>query len=133
MTDEMKSAPRFFVPAATEEERESVYAEMAAICGRAVPPLDRRIYSITYVHDGEEWTATVGEQLRGTRPAVTNRRGKKVQREQRFHDPAKVLAIFAGYPYMVFTNHRVGGRSVHSAWENPFLAGTPKSVIYFSS
>ena len=56
----MPNAPPFFVPAATPDEQESVYADMAADCNRAVPDPDRRIYSITYVHDGAEWTATVG-------------------------------------------------------------------------
>lgn len=128
----MAEAPQFFVPAATPDNQESVYADFARWCGCPVPSLERRIYSITYVHDGEEWTATVGESLRGRRFRTTRSRGVKVEREQPVSDPAIVLAIFPGVPYMVVTNHRIGGRNVGSAWENPFLAGQPKSVTYFS-
>ncbi len=42
-----------------------------------------------------------------------------------------VLAIFPGTPFKVVTNHRIPG-NVRSAWENPFMAGEPKSVAYFS-
>jgi hypothetical protein len=128
----MTEAPQFFVPAAKPDDQESVYAEFAKWCRRAVPGPERRIYSITFVHDGEEWTATVGESLRGKRLRSTRSRGVKVEHEQPVSDPAVVLAIFEGLPYMVVTNHRLGGRNVGSAWENPFLAGQPKSVTYFS-
>jgi hypothetical protein len=129
----MAEAPQFFVPApAKPDKQESAYAEFAKWCGRAVPGPESRIYSITFVHDGEEWTATVSESLRGKRIRSTRSRGVKVEREQPVSDPAVVLAIFEGLPYMVVTNHRLGGRNVGSAWENPFLAGQPKSVTYFS-
>jgi hypothetical protein len=124
----MENTPPFFVPEATPEEQESVYAEMAAICGRPVPDQGRRIYSITYVHDREEWTATIGKRLQGVRRRVTRSRGKRTERNQPVSDPAVVLAIFAGVPYMVLTNWNVG-----SAWENPFMAGKPRSVTYFST
>ena len=133
----MSEAPQFFVPTVipevTPDNQESVYAELARWCGRAVPSPERRVYSITFVHDGERWTATVGESLRGKRTRTTRSRGTRVEREQSVSDPAVVLAIFAGIPYMVVTNHRIGGRRVGSAWENPFLAGEPESVTYFSS
>lgn len=128
----MTEAPKFFVPAATPDNQESVYADFARWCGCAVPSPESRIYSITYVHDGEEWTATVGEHLRGIRHRTTRSRGKKIERTQHLSDPAIVLAIFPGVPYMVVTNHRIAG-NVGSAWENPFLAGQPKSITYFST
>ena len=56
----MEKPAAFFVPAATPDNQESVYAELARLSRCAVPPVERRIYSITYTHDGEEWTATVG-------------------------------------------------------------------------
>ncbi len=56
----------FFVPAATPENTEEVYASLAKMCHRSVPDAAKRIYSIRYTHDGAEWTATVGEELRGT-------------------------------------------------------------------
>lgn len=129
----MDEASAFFVPAATPDNQESVYEEFARWCNRTVPDQGRRIYSITFVHDGEEWTATVGESLRGRRFCTTRSRGVKIEREQPISDPAIVLAIFAGTPYIVVTNHLLGGRNVGSAWENPFFAGQPKSVTYFSA
>ena len=128
----MAEAPAFFVPAATPDNVESVYAGFAKWCSRTVPAMDRRIYSITYVHDGEEWTATVGEPLRGIRHRTSRSRGKKIERTVHLSDPAVVLAIFPGDPYMVVTNQRLAG-NVGSAWENPFLAGRPESITYFSA
>jgi hypothetical protein len=66
----MAEAPTFFVPAATTEMQESVYADFAKLCDSNVSDLERRIYSIVFVHDGEEWTATVGEALRGVRHQI---------------------------------------------------------------
>lgn len=127
----MTEAPTFFVPAAAPESEESVYADFAKWCGRTVPPVESRIFSITYRHDGDEWTATVGETLRGIRRHVTKSKGKKVERSQHIGDPALVLAIFPGVPFMVVTNHRIAG-NVGSAWENSFLAGQPTAITYFS-
>lgn len=129
----MAEAPHFFVPAATIEDQESVYADFARWCGRVVPSPNRRIYSITFIHDGEEWTATVGEPLRGKRFRTSRSRGMGIESEQPISDPAIVLAIFPGSPYMVVTNHRLGGRNVGSRWENPFFAGEPESITYFSN
>jgi hypothetical protein len=124
--------PAFFVPAATPDNQESVYADFAKMARSSVPPVSSRIYSITYKHDGEEWTATVGENLEGVRYKSSRVKGKKIERELRLSDPAVVLAIFPGNPYIVITNHRIVG-NVGSQWENPFMAGVPHSVTYFSS
>jgi hypothetical protein len=132
----MSEVPQFFVPtvipAVKPDNQESVYAELARWCGRVVPNPEKRIYSITFVHDSERWTATVGESLRGRRIRTKRSRGMRIEREEPVSDPAVVLAIFAGVPYMMVTNHRLGEQRVGSAWENPFLAGEPESVTYFS-
>ena len=128
----MEKPPAFFVPAAPPENQEKVYAELAKLGRCAVPLVERRIYSITYTHDGEEWTATVGEHLKGVRYRTSRVKGQKVEREQRLSDPAVVLAIFGGDPFFVVTNHRIVG-NVGSRWENPFMAGRPHSVAYFST
>ena len=128
----MTEAPEFFVPAATSDNQESVYANFAKWCQKPVPKLHERIYLITYIHDSEEWTATVGESLRGVCRRVTHSHGKKIERTIQLSDPAIVLAIFPGTPFMVVTNHRLV-ENVRSAWENPFLVGQPKSIIYFST
>jgi len=119
--------PPFFVPTALPEKQEEVYADFAQWCRRAVPPQGKRIYSITYYHDGDEWTATVGETLKGTRQR-TSRLGSVSQ--ARLRDPATVLAIFPGDPYLVVTDSRFSP-GVVSRWGNPFMAGRPVSVTHF--
>ena len=122
----------FFVPHATPEETEDVYASFAEWCGRSVPLRGKRIYSITFVHDGEEWTATVGSQLRGARTRKRRRQGRTVEVTDRLSDAAVVFAIFAGNPYLVVTNARPI-TDVVSAWVNPFMAGRPISVTHFDT
>jgi hypothetical protein len=74
----------------------------------------------------------VGEPLHGTKRVVSRSRGKKVEHLKEVRDPAIVLAIFPGdVVYDVVTNHRLEG-DVRSAWENPFMAGRPTSVTFFS-
>ena len=121
----------FFVPGATPEAQEAVFAELARFAKQPVPQLSERVYSITYDHGGGEWRATVGETLRGIRRKRIHSKGKTVEREIPIHDAALVLAIFPGTPYLVVTDSRPIGR-VRSAWRNPFLAGVPKSVTRFS-
>ncbi len=127
----MTTAPPFFVPAATPDTQESVYTSFAAWCRCPVPSSDRRIYSIRYITKGTEWTATVGESLRGRRYVTTRSGGQKNEQVQYVSDPAIVLAIFEGAPFMVVTNHGIP-RGVGSAWANPFMAGQPKSITYFA-
>lgn len=127
------NAPHFFIPEIAPENFEPAYAELARWCSRRVPTFEERIYSITFVHDGEEWVAAVGQKLEGKKLPDYRRRTKQRFYEQKVFDPAVVLAIFPGYPYLVATNHRLNGRGVGSNWENPFLVGQPKSVVLFSS
>jgi len=98
----------------------------------AAPELSQRVYSIAYTHNGEEWVATVGQQLRGVQRRKVRSGGTSVERECPVADPATVLAIFPGSPYIVVTNHRIAANVV-SKWENPFMAGQPKSVTRFSA
>ncbi len=126
----MGGIPTFFVPAAAPENQEEVYAGFAEWCRKPVPPPQRRVYQIVWVHDGEEWTATVGEHLHGVK--LRRRRGRgPVERGAPVTDPAIVLAIFADAPYTVITNARISGAT--SQWVNPFMAGEPRSVIYFAA
>lgn len=123
-------APEFFVPQAEPDEQESAYAELAALAQRHVPLTTDRIYSITFEHDGTEWIATVGKQLRGHTIANPRARAKKRRVERQRSDCATVLAIFAGVPYIVVTDEGAiaGGGT---AWANPFMAGQPTSAICF--
>ena len=128
----MTTTPAFFVPAATAENQESVFQDFAKWCSVPAPAVESRIYSIVFGHDGEVWTATVGESLRGERTKTVKAQGKKVERTSQVSDPAVVLAIFPGSPFMVVTNHNIAG-NVGSRWANPFLAGQPKSITYFAA
>ncbi|HEY1077085.1 MAG TPA: hypothetical protein VGE51_10395 [Fontimonas sp.] len=128
----MSEAPRFFLPASSTETAEADFATLAAFAKRAVPTLSQRVYSITYLHNGVEWTATVGEALQGIRSAMTRGGNSEFSGGTTVSDPAVVLAIFPGDPYLVVTNHDFVG-STGSRWENPFMAGRPLSVRRFAS
>jgi hypothetical protein len=125
-----ESIPEFFVPAATPENQEQVYAEFARRVGRKVPSLAERVYSIEYRHDGIDWTATVGKPLRGTKTETRRSKHGVTERQQPVSDPAIALAIFPGDPYIVVTNQGIVG-NVGSRWANPFFAGRPTSVTPF--
>ena len=126
----MTNVPTFFLPDTTPEQAESVYSELARFCGCRAPDAAERIYSISFKHDGEEWTATVGHQLRGVRVRTSRTRGRTVERKHHLRDLALVLAIFPGIPYLVVTNHRLPN-SVGSEWENPFRVGNPHTITNF--
>ncbi len=91
---------------------------------------ERRIRSITFVHDGTEWTATVGEPMRGVHRRQVRGKGGAIETSEPRSDPATVIEIRAGTPYIVTTNEGRPSR-VGSAWENPFMAGRPRKVEYF--
>ena len=127
----MPETPQFFVPAAaTPEQAEAVYGQLADVCRKSVPSLPQRIYSITFRHDGEEWTATVGEKLSGTKYRITGKGSNKREVATPTADPAIVLAIFSGEPYFVVTNQIAG--YIGSKWESVFMAGRPSRVTYFA-
>jgi len=100
----------------------------AAAAQRPVPELSERIYSIPFEHDGETWEATVGQTLCGNERSSKN---YPALPGVRLSDPATVLAIFPGYPYVVVTD---GGFSEgqQSMWANPFFASRPSIIVRFS-
>jgi hypothetical protein len=127
----MDSTPLFFIPNLDSNDYEARFAAFAGLARRPVPSASERVYSIVFVHNGEEWTATVGRTLQGLRREPSKKRSQAQQREKHLSDPALVLAIFPGNPFVVVTNHRNPG-NVHSAWKNPFLAGSPGAVKHFA-
>ena len=127
----MTSSPDFFVPGTDSEKAEAAYAAHAKLCGRSVDPEGKRIFSITFISNNEEWTATVGAPLTGTFRRVTLVGGKTFELVQKLDDPAIVLSIFPGEPFRVVTSNLPPER-VRSSWDNPFTA-TPTSVTYFAS
>lgn len=118
--------PIFFVPSTKPKQQEEKYAELATLCKCRIPPADERIYSITFARNNDLWTATVGRRLRGLRVREMRTRGAVLERHTRLLDPAVVTAIFPGVSYMV----AIEGAS---EWQNPLLAGEPRSIIYFAS
>jgi hypothetical protein len=118
----------FFVPDVNAGETEDVFAKLAERCHRPVLPISQRVRRITFVHDGEEWIAAVGEALRGQKIRVTRSKHGRRERRLTLSDPATVLAIFPGDPYLVVTD---GGSGSRSYWANPFMAGIPTSVELF--
>ncbi len=127
----MSDAPTFFVPMVNSEDQETTYAELARRSLCVLPSRAKRIYSIGFRSNGERWTATVGHTLRGVRYRTVRRRGERLDLEERLSNPATVLAIFEGSPYMVAKDHRIL-RNVGSEWVSPFMAGEPTSVTYFA-
>ena len=118
-------APPFFVPNARPGMDEEAYTNLAGLAGASAAAPGRRIYSVTFEHNLETWIATVGQQLRGTRWKTHRVRGEKVERQLQLGDRSTVMAIFASHPYLVWHDNA----SHH--WENPFLVGEPRSIIYF--
>jgi hypothetical protein len=123
----MRNAPpTFFLPSVPPEDHEKVYADLAQMVGRDVPPHRQRICSITFIHDGVEWTATVGRTMTGISHRTTRSRGKEVTKPTHHSDGATVMAIFMGNPYVVWTDGH------QTRWENPFWAGRPTEASFFS-
>jgi hypothetical protein len=129
----MAQAPAFFLPPIAHydaSEQDAAYIEIAEKCGRSVPA--QRVYSITFRHDSDYWCATVGEKLTGSKTLQIGPRDKRTEQTTQLNDAATVVAIFPGTPYLVVTDSGIisGGRT---SWENPFYAGVPTSVTYFTS
>ncbi len=126
----MSDAPRFFLPNTESDKREEGYKQIADWLQRPIP--ERRVYAITYEHDSDYWTATIGERLKGSRTVRVRPLRLHKERTEKLEDPAMVVAIFPGAPYLVVTDSGVS-YGQRSGWENPFLAGNPISVTYFSA
>lgn len=120
----------FFLPGASRQEAEHVYARLAAGCGCQVPSPAERIYEIHWTNDDDDWVATVGQKLHGKRVRVRRRGGDFVEVSAPLHDPAMVRAIFPGAWCMVVTDARRMGPFV-SYWNNPFMAGQPTVTVKF--
>jgi len=122
---------KFFLPAAIDDEQaERNYVAFAKWAGCAVPSGGSRIECIRFRHDGEDWVAEVGKPLSGMRVEEKRRKAGRVTVRTPLSDPAIVLAIFPGDPYMVVTHARPI-TDMHSEWSNPFMAGRPSDVVYF--
>lgn len=112
---------RFFVPGVDDpEQAERAYAEMAEACGRSVPPPEKRIYSLSYEHDGKEYRATVGKRREVTVYARTGRRVDYDPAKTNVYQKGRVIhAIFAGDP----TYRILEGGKGRSEFANPTEVG----------
>jgi hypothetical protein len=129
--------PSFFVPfARTADVAEETYRSLAEWCGARVPedPTDR-ICAITWVSNREEWTATVGDELRGIvreRIRSTGPYRQMYESVKHLRDNATVLAIFEGSRFKIVTNARPM-TEVSSAWDNPLLVDATLYVMRFDA
>jgi hypothetical protein len=123
---------RFFVPGASSDEAELVYARLAAGCGREVPLHYDRIHEIHWTQDSDSWVASVGQTLRGRRVRVRRRGGEYIEIAEPLQDLATVRAIFPGTSYLVVTDARRLGPFV-SYWHNPFVIGEPTVIVKFTA
>jgi hypothetical protein len=93
---------------------------------RAVPPIGERVYSISFESDGTLWVAKVGERLKGRKAKLV--KGKNVGWEEWwFDDPAYVLAIFSGSPFIV-----VVLPDPHSHFRDQAIGATPIGIELFA-
>ena len=77
---------KFFIPSAkSEQQAEEVYSLIAKFIGSPIDKVNKRLYSITYYHNGLKMVAKVGEDC------------DSYYREA---DPL-VIAIFEGNPYKI--------------------------------
>jgi hypothetical protein len=125
---------KLFIPDIEPDKEEGMYETFAAMCGMRPLPDGQRIQSITWHKTpAERWTAEVGKTLSGTRQKVTGRGATRRELTERVTDPATVLAIFSGVPYMVVTDSRLDP-TVRSSWDNPLLASSSlRSVTTFEA
>jgi hypothetical protein len=126
--------PAFFVPGCTPEEQETAFAAMAKGLPDTmpVPEPGKRIYAISFRHDGDVWYATVGESMRGRRPVWKGR--NKTETTISIEDSAIVVAIFAASRNnlcWVYHDGGLGSRQ-RSKWACPFMAGELGLVDHFS-
>jgi hypothetical protein len=93
--------------------------------------VDRRIHSIAFDHDGAQWVAEVGEELRGRRTTRQLRRGELIERTEHLSSTSRVLAIYPGTPFVVVTDAQPITAAA-SEWANPLVA-QPDRVTYFDA
>jgi hypothetical protein len=100
----MNDVPEFFMYGTKLHSDETLYAELAARCGHKIPNKQSRVYRIVFQEGQKIWTATVGEQIAATPPDKRKKRTSKKNRYFRLDDSGIVIAIFAGEPYVVYTD-----------------------------
>jgi hypothetical protein len=77
---------RFFVPGAADDE--STDWHMAWLCGVPARVRGERVYSMSFVHDDEEWAATVGQKLSGQKVRMSRRDPQQLEQFECLRSPA---------------------------------------------
>jgi len=117
--------PQFFMPFIEPEKQEQAYQELAQFVGGSPREPAERIYSMTWKTDGVTWTATVGEQLRGTENKKIGRGRAAAYRDVPHHTSDTVMAIFDGVPFFIVHDNK------SRVWNMPIMAGLPSRVVRF--
>ncbi|MCO7220331.1 hypothetical protein [Klenkia sp. PcliD-1-E] len=122
--------PAFFLPRAEDpDQAERLFEALAEFAACEPAPRGDRVASITFEADGVVWTATVGEELRGTRTTRQMRRGELLEHTVELTSATRVLAVYPGRPCTVVTDAApITGAA--SEWANPFTA-EPTGVVLF--
>jgi hypothetical protein len=115
-------APVFFVPFA--DEPHEAWNELRNIgeswLGR--PLRDRKVFALSFVHDGVDYYARVGEPRHATKHHKVRGKIDYNRPPRRYDDGAPVLAIFQaeedGGPFLIFD----AGSGID--WNNPALVGS---------
>lgn len=115
----------FSVPMIEPDKQEEMYGAFAQLAGSSALGPGKRIRSITWKHDGVIWTATVGEQFRGTETKQIGRGRSTTYREVPRSTSDTVLAIFPGHPYKIVHDNK------SRYWNLPIYAGDPTQVVLF--
>jgi hypothetical protein len=101
----------FFIPGAdSPKEAEMVLDSIARFVHRPVPPLHERIRRISYTHNGEHYTAEVGQPV-----------------DPYYRTDGPVIAILGGNPLLICTPNRgvLRGEPIYVG------AANIKSATYF--
>lgn len=109
------------------EKQEEAYAEIAQFIGAGAHAPGQRIYAMTWMHNGVEWTATVGDTLRGTETKKIGRGRAATYQDIPRRTDDTVLAIYSGAPYMIAHDNK------SRYWNLPILAGEPSRVVMFDT
>lgn len=126
-------APGLFVPTSLPVRGERFYESLAAWCKCPVPAVGRRIYSMVFGAEGDEWTATVGQPLRVVGRSRRWTGEVRGLREVWISDPARVLGILGDSEFFVVTDHLISGVSVGSRFPNPLVVSEPRVLVYFAT
>ena len=120
----------FFLPRASDDEQaERLYEALAEFAGGEPAPPGQRVRSIGFTQDGAQWTAAVGEELRGERTTQQLRRGELIERTETLTSPTRVLAVYPGTPVVVVTDAQpITGTA--SEWANPFTVSPDRVVLF---